>query len=774
MMTAAEKAAFLSGNGMWRSARIERLGIDPIVMTDGTYGVRYTVSQIEGEASLGERLDAFLGTVNQRASTIDEAVGDVKPATCFPNGSALGNSWDTALMEELGILLGRECRSLGVDLLLGPGINIRRTPLAGRAYEYYSEDPFLMGKLAARVIHGLQSQGVGASLKHFACYNCEDERMTMDSVVDERALREIYLRGFEIAIRESRPWTVMSSYNRLNGVDVSQSHWLLTDVLRQEWGFDGLVISDWNAIKDRPTSLLAGCDLDMPESPRRRVQLEQAIETGAIPAEVADRACARLFDLLDRIEGGRKHPVGRFSQLEHHQRARAMAAASIVLAKNEADLLPLREVKSVLVVGRDALVPVIQGSGCATTLPTLIDAPLEELRKSLGEAVTVSHRLDQGGDTFHCVATADVVIAFVSTEGHGDGEGRDRRTLALGPGQDAMIEALAAVSDKLVVVLSCPDAVEMPWIDRIAALLICFYPGQALGGAVADLLCGTVAPSAKLSVTFPQKLEDVPGYLSYPGELDRHVYSEGIHVGYRGYLKRKLEPLFPFGHGLSYTRFGYADPELSGDSVSIDGHIDLSFTLTNIGNIAASEISQVYLEASDGHIRRAVRELKGFAKTFLQPRESRRVTIRLEGRDLAVWHPERSQWVLEEARARLLIGASCEDIRANVDLHLLPSVLPWRDVGPHTRPEFILQNPYAMGLIKAFLARRLGITPMDAELVLQKCKGSVSGLFASLERYLQVSILDAEVNSLFMQINSAMRHAEAGSSLALPRGSNQS
>ena len=760
-MTAAEMAAFMSGNGMWKTAGIQRLGIDPVVMTDGTYGVRYNVAQIDGELSPGEELDAFLSTVNQRASEIDESAGEIKPATCFPNGSALGNSWDTALMEELGTLLGRECRSLGVDLLLGPGINIRRTPLAGRAYEYYSEDPFLTGKLSARVIHGIQSQGVGASLKHFACYNCENERMTMDSVVDERALREIYLKGFEIAIRESRPWTVMSSYNRLNGVDASQNHWLLTEVLREEWGFDGLVIADWNAIKDRPASLMAGCDLDMPRSQRRIAQLERAIENGTIPEEAANTACARMFDLLGRIERGRERPVERFDPMAHHMRARAMAAASIVLARNEGNLLPLGDVQSVLVVGRDALIPVIQGSGCATTLPTTIDAPLEELRKSLGETVTVSHRSDLGGDTLDCAAAADAVIAFVSTEGLGDGEGRDRVTLGLGPGQDAMIEALAAVSDKLVVVLSCPDAVEMPWIDKIAALLICFYPGQALGGAVADLLCGAVTPSGKLSVTFPQRLEDVPGYLSYPGELDRHHYSEGIHVGYRGYLKRKVKPLFPFGHGLSYTQFRYDQPELSNDGASIDECIDLSFTLTNIGDVAGAEISQVYLEAKGNHIGRAARELKGFAKTFLQPNESQRVTVRIEGRDLAVWHPERGKWVLEDETARLLIGASCEDIRASIDLRLIPSVLPWRPVGPHTRPEFILPNPHAMKILRAYLSKRLSITEAEVEVTLGRCKDSVSGLFASLERYFQISISDDEVSDLFSQINAAMECAEA-------------
>nr|WP_319484735.1 glycoside hydrolase family 3 C-terminal domain-containing protein [uncultured Cohaesibacter sp.] len=390
----------------------------------------------------------------------------------------------------------------------------------------------------------------------------------------------------------------------------------------------------------------------------------------------------------------------------------------------------------------------------------MIDAPVKELQKSLGEGVEVSHRPDLSGDTLKIATEAEAVIVFVSTEGFDDGEGRDRTTLGLGPGQDEMIEALAAITDKLVVVLCCPDAIEMPWIDNIAALLICFYPGQALGGAVADLLCGDVTPSAKLSVTIPQKLEDVPGYLSYPGEFDKHVYSEGIHVGYRGYMKRRLVPLFPFGHGLSYTQFSYSEPTLSGRNISIDGDAKLSFKVNNIGDVAGAEISQVYLKANGSQVKRCLLELKGFAKTFLLPGESKIVTVHISGRDLSVWHPERNRWVLEEEDAFLLIGASSKDIRVEIPIHLISSILPWRLVGPHTRPEFVLSNPHAMRRLKRFLAEYCKISEAEAEFALSRCEESISGIFASLERYLRISISDDEVKHIFSENNQSMILAE--------------
>ncbi|OCX65425.1 glycosyl hydrolase [Thioclava sp. SK-1] len=759
-MTPQEKTDLLSGFGMWKTAAFERFGIPTTTMTDGTYGVRYSIPQIDGDEKGGEDLDAFLTMVNQRASDVAVAWGEMKPATCFPNGSAMGNSWDTELMRELGVLLGRECRAMGVHMLLGPGINIRRTPLAGRSYEYYSEDPLVTGKLSAAVIDGVQSQGVGTSLKHFACNNSEIERTTMDSVIEERALREVYLKGFEIAVKAAQPWTVMSSYNRLNGVQTSEDSWLLTDVLRNDWGFDGVVVSDWHGIKDRPASLRAGGDLDMPESPRRKAQLLDAIQSGVLPNALVDRACVRMLNFVSKALAGAQEPAPMIEPTAHHARARAMGAQSMVLVKNKGALPVKATAKRVLVVGRDAQTPVIQGSGCATTIPTMIDAPMEMLAAALPD-VDLIHRLDADAVTCDLAKTADVILAYVSTEGAYDGEGSDRTTLALGPGQDEMIAALTKTGTPVAVIIACPDAVAMPWIDAVDAVLVCFYAGQAMAGAVADLVSGAVNPSGKLSVTFPQQLSDVPGHLSYPGELGRHIYSDGIHVGYRGYAARDVAPLFAFGHGLSYTQFEYSDLTISAPLIALDDTIDVSFTLTNTGDLAGAEVSQLYLVAKGHQLQRSPIDLKGFAKTHLEPGQSRRVILSVTGRDLAVWHPGQGRWVLEAERAEILIAAASDDIRLRAALDLAPSVLPWRRVAYDTQPAYVLPNPYARSVIRDFLATRCAITPEEADRALDHCANSFFGIFTTLERRLRISITEQEAINVVASINAAMDDAEA-------------
>lgn len=760
-MTNQEKVDLLSGFGMWKTAGIAAHGIKPIVMTDGTYGVRYSIPQIDSDERGGMDLDAFLSVVNQRASDVSIAWGEMKPATCFPNGSAMGNSWDEALMQRLGTLLGKECRAMGVHLLLGPGINIRRTPLAGRSYEYYSEDPLVTGRLSAAVIEGIQSQGVGTSLKHFACNNSEVERTTMDSIVDERALREIYLKGFEIAIRQSNPWTIMSSYNRLNGVQASQDPWLLDDILRKEWGFKGVVVSDWHGIKDRPASLIAGGDLDMPESPRRKADLLAALNSGTVPAATVDLSCKRMLDLIELCHKGAEGAVPAYTADEHHAEARAMAAASMVLVRNEG-LLPIRPgMRRIVVIGRDAGTPVIQGSGCATTIPTMVDQPLEQLQKALGADQTLTFRTEADAETLELAANADLVLVYTSTEGAYDGEGSDRTTLTLGPGQDEMIAALAAVSDRVAVVIACPDAVEMPWIDKVGAVLVTFYSGQAMGGAVADVLTGAVNPSGKLSVTFPKRLTDVPGFLHYPGENGQHVYGEGIHVGYRSYDMREIEPLFPFGHGLSYTTFAYADLSLSAAEIGLNDEITVAFTVTNTGDRAGAEVAQLYLQAPGKRLKRSPQELKGFAKPVLQPGESRKIQLTLKGSDLAIWDSALKRWVLEGVDARLVVGASSRSPQLTADLKLKPSVLPFRRLAYDTQPVYVLPNAIACDGICAYLTARCNISPEDAMRMLQHCANSFFGIFTSLERRLRLSIPEAEVAHLIKEINAAMDAAEA-------------
>jgi beta-glucosidase len=760
-MTPEEKVDLLSGYGMWKTAPIPRLGIAPIVMTDGTYGVRYSIPQIDGDEKGGADLDAFLSVVGQRASDISVAWGEMKLATCFPNGSAMGNSWDVDMMERLGTLLGRECRAMGVHMLLGPGINLRRTPLAGRSYEYYSEDPLIAGKLAARIISGLQGEGVGASLKHFAANNSEVERTTMDSIIEERALREIYLKGFEIAVKESQPWTVMSSYNRLNGVQASQDPWLLNDVLRADWGFEGVVVSDWHGIKDRPVSLQAGGDLDMPESPRRKADLLAAIESGALSMDVVDESCRRMLALIERAHEGAAGPAQNFTTEEHHAEARRMAGAGMVLVKNTG-ILPIRpDVKTILVVGRDAGTPVIQGSGCATTMPTMVDQPIDALRALLGDGVALTWRETADAATLDLATRADLVVVYTSTEGAYDGEGSDRTTLDLGPGQNEMISALAAVTDRLAVVIACPDAIIMPWIDDVEAVLVSFYAGQAMGGAVADLLTGKVNPSGKLSVTFPKRIEDIPGFAHYPGEQGRHLYAEGIHVGYRHYDLRRTEPRFPFGYGLSYTRFAYSALDLSSDQVGLDGRVTVSFTISNVGERAGAEIAQIYLRARGVTLKRSPQELKGFTKVFLQPGESRRVAIELTGSELAVWDPSRQRWVIEGADAELVVAASSRDIRLTAALQLKSSALPVRRLAYDTQPTFVLSNPIAHDAIRNYLSNKFGISAEDAGRALTHCANSFFGIFTTLERRLRLSIPEAEVAELINDVNAQIDRQES-------------
>ncbi|MET0748520.1 MAG: glycoside hydrolase family 3 C-terminal domain-containing protein [Rhizobium sp.] len=770
-MTDEEKVALLAGHRMWKTEAIERLGIPHTVMTDGTYGVRYSIPQIDDDQAGGQDFSAFLNVVNQRADHVQIAWGALKLATCFPNGSSIGCSWDVDLAHELGEALAKECQEFGVHLLLGPGINIRRTPLGGRSYEYYSEDPILSGDFSAGVINGLQSNGVGASLKHFACNNSEVERTTMDSVIEERALREIYLKGFERAIKKSDPWTVMSSYNRLNGVQAAEDPWLLTQVLREDWGYEGLVVSDWHGIKDRPASLIAGNELDMPESETRKNDLLEAIRAGEVEMSIVDKACERVLHFVRRAKLGERRDIV-FDRAGHHALARKMAAESIVLLKNDGGLLPITadKVKRIVVIGEGAGEPVIQGSGCATTTPTSVDIPIEEIRALAGDAFVIEqYRGTSENPAEHqtrleeAVAGAkgaDIVLLFVNTENGYDGEGSDRTTLDLAPGHDALVRAVAAANASTVVIVASPDAVVMPWVSEVKTIVEVFFSGQAMGGGLADILFGKVNPSGKLTTTFPKRMQDMPTYLTYPGENGKHIYSEGVHVGYRWYDTRDIEPLFPFGFGLSYTEFAYSDIKLDRSKLHLGETVSVSFTLTNTGKVAGKEVSQLYARYGKPRLMRPLRELKTFAKVELAPGESRTVTLEVPAEDFCSYDPARSGWTLDNDTISIEIGSSSRDIRLTAALTTVSKVSNHRRMERDTQPIFVLANPIAREKFNAFLQKQLSIDEADAERMMEHCTNSFFGMITTFDRRFRQSFPKADVAALLADINATMAESE--------------
>jgi beta-glucosidase len=763
-MTTAEKVDVLSGRGLWKTAPVERLGIPSIVMTDGAYGVRYSTSQIDAGDNDEDSLQAFLQLVDQQADASGGMFGTTRPATCFPNGNLLGCSWDVDLAYRMGAALAAECQNFGVHLLLGPGINIRRTPLAGRAYEYYSEDPVISGDIAAAVISGLQENGVGASLKHFACNNSEIERTTTSSDVDERALREIYLAGFERAIQKSNPWTVMSAYNPLNGVQAAENHWLLTTVLREEWGYDGLVVSDWHAIKDRRAALAAGTDLDMPESKPRKARLHAAIEAGDLAPELVDAACAKVLTFIEKCKTHEQRDMS--ADLDaHHALSQQIAAESIVLLRNEDNALPLdpQSMTKLLVIGNGATTPVIQGSGSATTNPFRIDNPFAQITARARAGLEVRHlpfssavETDMEASIAQIVEAAsfaDAIVVFAENEKSRHGEGNDRDTLDLAASHNALIDALAACGRKVIIVLSMPDTVEMPWIDHVDAVLAGFYPGQGGGEAIARILFGEQNPCGKLSASMPARIQDIPGWHTYPGEHGRHLYSEGIYVGYRYYDLKAITPAFAFGHGLSYTTFAYEDLDVN--AVDIEPHkgCTVRVTIRNTGAIAGKEIVQLYIKPVKPGLRRPVRELKSFAKLHLEPGEAKTVSLTLSARDFQYYDTMRRAWVLDGEAFVIEAAASSRDIRLSVTLPCRSETTNVAALLSNSPTATVFAHPKAEAALRSFFAARLSISDVEAKALLDKTKGSFLGFYDTLSWYVGDSVREKDIADLFATLN---------------------
>lgn len=690
-LTLDEKAALASGAGFWYTKPIDRVHVPWIMLTDGPHGLR---KQREGGDHLG--------------------IGDSIPATCFPPAVGLGSSWDVDLVRRVGRALGVEASSERVGVLLGPGVNIKRSPLCGRNFEYFSEDPVISGTLGAAMVAGIQSQGVGASLKHFAANNQETDRMRVSADVDPRPLREIYLRGFQRVIEEAQPWTVMCSYNRINGVYASEDRWLLSTVLREEWGFEGLVVSDWGAVDDRVAGIEAGMDLEMPSSGGvTDAAIVAAVRDGRLEESVVDRSASRVLGLVRKVLAGAGSAAGPVDVDAHHRLAREAAGRSIVLLKNDGGLLPLARDADVAVIGAFATEPRYQGAGSSLINPTRLDNALDEIRLLAAGKVTHAAGFDLSGaqpaehlraEAVAAAARADVAVVFIGLPAATESEGYDRVDIDLPAEQLALLDAVLDANPNTVAVLSNGGVVALPFAPKVPAILEAWLLGQAGGGATADILFGEVNPSAKLTETIPLRLADSPAYLDFPGEHSHVRYGEGLFVGYRWYDARDLDVAFPFGHGLSYTTFEYGQAVAT---TTPAGDVEIRVPVSNVGDVPGREVVQAYTALSDSRITRPPRELKAFTSVVLEPGECREVGLTIRRKDLAYWDIRVDSWIVEGGSYRVDVAASSRDIRTSVSVDLTGDavLLP---LSRNSTIGEVLAHPVAGARLMSLLSEMMG------------------------------------------------------------------
>ncbi len=651
-MTLEEKAKFCSGADFWHVEGLERLGIPSVMVTDGPCGLRKQAGESD---HLG--LNASVKAIS------------------YPTGSCVACSFDRELLKESGEYLGDECQAEDVAVLLGPAVNIKRSPLCGRNFEYFSEDPYLAGELSAAYINGVQSKNVGTSLKHFAANSQEHRRMTSSSEVDERTLREIHLPAFEKSIKQAKPWTVMCSYTKLNGVFASENHRLLTEILRDEWGFDGAVMSDWGAVNDRVKGVPAGMDLEMPGPGNGNTEkLIAAVKAGEMKESDLDTAVERILDFVFKYTENRK-PDTKFDYEGHHEKARQMAAESMVLLKNDG-ILPLKKDEKAAFIGKFANEPRFQGGGSSHVNSYKVSGSVEAA-KEYGVIYaqgydTKSQEPDEGliAEAVKTAKEAGAAVVFIGITDAMESEGFDRADMKIPACQQKLLEEVIKVQPNTIVVVECGSAIEMPWIDDVRGVLYAYLGGEAVGPAVVDLLYGEKNPCGKLAETFPLRLEDNPSYLYYLGEGDRTEYREGIFVGYRYYDKKDLPVLFPFGYGLSYTQYEYSDLTLDKTSMKDTDTLTVSVKVKNVGDRAGKEIVQLYVADDQSTAIRPVKELKGFDKVELAPGEEKTVSFTLDKRAFAYYNTEISDWHVETGSFTVMIGKSSRDIQlcAKVDV----------------------------------------------------------------------------------------------------------
>lgn len=687
-MTLEEKAGLCSGEDFWHTKAVKRLGIPSVMVSDGPHGLR---KQDEAADHLG--------------------INDSIKAVCFPAGCALASSFDRELAEKMGETIGQECQAENISTILGPAVNIKRSPLCGRNFEYYSEDPYAASEMSAAFIQGVQSKNVGTSLKHFLANNQEKRRMTNSSDVDERTLREIYMAAFEGAVKNGKPWTVMNSYNRVNGKYVGESKKYLTDLLRDEWGFDGYVVSDWGAVNDRVEALKAGMDLEMPSSNGvNDALIVKAVQEGTLDEETVDLACERILNIVFRyIENRDENAV--FDKEKDHETAASVEEECIVLLKNDSDengkhILPLNKEQKVAFIGKYAEAPRYQGGGSSHINSWKVESALEAV-KGLADVVyakgfdDVEDKADEilEVEAVQAAKDADAAVIFAGLPDSFESEGYDRTHLNLPDCQNRLIDKICDVQKNVVVVLHNGSPVVMPWKDRVSAIVEAYLGGQAVGKAEVKVLFGEVNPSGRLSETFPNRLEDTPCYLTYGKGKDHAEYREGVFVGYRYYTTREMDVQYPFGYGLSYTTFGYSSLTVDKNELTDAETLSVSVDVENTGDRTGKEVVQLYVAPVSFEVLRPVRELKGFEKVSLESGEKKTVTFSLDDRDFAVWNAELHCWDVPDGAYRIQICRNAQEVILETEVHVKNTKRPRRKYTVNTCMGELLADPKAQQIV---------------------------------------------------------------------------
>lgn len=690
-MTLEEKAGLCSGKDFWRTKAVERLGIPSMMMADGPFGLRKQEFQ-------GDHM----------------GLNESKKAVCFPAGCATASSFDRELLQNLGETLGEECRAEKIGVLLGPAMNIKRSPLCGRNFEYYSEDPLVSSQLAAAYIQGLQSKGIGASPKHFYANNMENRRMTSSSELDERTEREIYLASFEAAVKEAKPWTIMSAYNRINGIYAAQNEKALTEILRGEWGFDGFVVSDWGATDERVPDLKAGMELEMPSSGGMNDRkIAEAVKNGTLSEDVLNRACERILKVVFRsVEAAEAAEAAEEPDWNmEHEKAAEMAKECMVLLKNDG-VLPLGEQEKVAVIGKYAVTPRYQGGGSSHINSSLVESFWEAASERTN--LVYEAGFDDGTDetdemllerAIKAAQAAEKAVVFAGLPDSYESEGYDREHMCLPPNQEKLIEEVAKVQPNTIVVLHNGSPVEMPWIDKVKGVLESYLAGEGVGKAQEALLYGKTNPCGRLAETFPLRLEDSPSYLSFRLEKDKVLYREGIYVGYRYYGSVEKEVLFPFGHGLSYTEFTYTGMKTDKESMKEEETLEVSVTVKNTGAMEGKEVVQIYVAPPPSPVGRPKKELKGFVKLHLKPGEEKTAVVSLDKRAFAYWDMDLHDWKVQEGDYQIAAAKSAEDIQLISTVHVQTKPAAAAVYTKHSALGDVLADPEAMKRLMPVLGK---------------------------------------------------------------------